>query len=79
MFWTDVGSVPQILRASMDGKSRVVVASHLENVVALAVDRVADLLFWAQPTQIESSDLDGKGRYVIVEHKKEYVECFEVT
>jgi chemotaxis signal transduction protein len=63
----------------MDGKSRVVVASHLENVVALAVDRVADLLFWAQPTQIESSDLDGKGRYVIVEHKKEYVECFEVT
>jgi chemotaxis signal transduction protein len=64
MFWTDVGSVPQILRASMDGKLRMVVASHLENLVALAVDKVADLLFWAQPNQIESSDLDGKGRYV---------------
>jgi hypothetical protein len=62
MFWTDVGSVPRILRAAMDGKSRVVIVSHLENLVALAVDRMADLLFWAQPNKIESSDLDGKGR-----------------
>lgn len=62
MFWTDVGSVPRILRAGMDGKSRVIVVTHLENLVALAVDRMADLLFWAQPNQIESSDLDGKGR-----------------
>ncbi|KDR08547.1 Low-density lipoprotein receptor-related protein 6 [Zootermopsis nevadensis] len=66
MFWTDVGSVPRILRAGMDGKSRVIVVTHLENLVALAVDRMADLLFWAQPNQIESSDLDGKGRKVLV-------------
>jgi len=66
MFWTDVGPVPQqILRASMDGKSRVVIAADLDNVVALAVDRMADLLFWAQPNKIESSDVDGKGRYEI--------------
>jgi hypothetical protein len=66
MFWTDVGPIPQqILRASMDGKSRVVIAADLDNVVALAVDRMADLLFWAQPNKIESSDVDGKGRYEI--------------
>lgn len=66
MFWTDVGPVPQqILRASMDGKSRVVIAADLDNLVALAVDRMADLLFWAQPNKIESSDVDGKGRYEI--------------
>ena len=66
MFWTDVGPVPQqILRASMDGKSRVVIATDLENLVALAVDRMSDLLFWAQPDKIESSNLDGKGRYEI--------------
>jgi Low-density lipoprotein receptor repeat class B. len=66
MFWTDVGPLPQqILRASMDGKSRVVIAADLENLVALAVDRMADLLFWAQPNKIESSDVDGKGRYEI--------------
>jgi hypothetical protein len=49
----------------MDGKSRVVIAADLENVVALAVDRTADLLFWAQPNKIESSGVDGKGRYEI--------------
>ncbi|KAJ4450925.1 hypothetical protein ANN_02360 [Periplaneta americana] len=54
---------PRILRARMDGKSRIVIASEIENLSALAVDRVADLLFWAQPNQIESSDLNGKGRY----------------
>lgn len=62
MFWTDVGSVPRILRAHMDGKSRVVIAMDLENLAALAVDRKADLLFWAHLQQIESSDLNGKHR-----------------
>ncbi|XP_069679259.1 low-density lipoprotein receptor-related protein 6 [Periplaneta americana] len=66
MFWTEVGQAPRILRARMDGKSRIVIASEIENLSALAVDRVADLLFWAQPNQIESSDLNGKGRKILV-------------
>jgi hypothetical protein len=78
MFWTDVGPVPQqILRASMDGKSRVVIAADLENLVALAVDRMADLLFWAQPNKIESSDLDGKGRYEVYVFQFRTWKCIE--
>ncbi|KAJ9592050.1 hypothetical protein L9F63_001429, partial [Diploptera punctata] len=62
MFWTDVGSVPRILRAKMDGKSRMVIVSDLGNLAALAVDRTSDLLFWAHLQKIESSDINGIGR-----------------
>ncbi|XP_063231013.1 low-density lipoprotein receptor-related protein 6 isoform X2 [Bacillus rossius redtenbacheri] len=70
MFWTDVSAKPRILRALMDGQKRSVIVQDLDSFAALAVDRNDDLLFWAHLNKIETSDLSGKHRRVLVVYER---------
>lgn len=62
LFWTDVGSQQAIIRARVDGSERIVLASKLEGVTALAIDPYLDLVFYAHGKRIDSMDLNGNHR-----------------
>ena len=48
MFWTDLGSVPKIERASMDGTGRLILhVGYVKHPTALAVDLPSRTIFWA--------------------------------
>lgn len=64
LFWTDAGSQQAVIRARMDGSDAVVLANKLEGIMALAVDPVANLLFFAHGKRIESIDIHGENRLV---------------
>ncbi|RWS07607.1 low-density lipoprotein receptor-related protein 4-like protein [Dinothrombium tinctorium] len=69
LFWSDWGSLPKIERSYLDGSNRrVIVASGLGWPNGLAVDYEARRLFWAdaQLDRIESTDLSGKNRKVVI-------------
>lgn len=65
LFWTDVGSQQAVIRARMDGSEAVVLANKLEGIMTLAVDPVANLLFFAHGKRIESIDIHGENRLVV--------------
>lgn len=69
MFWSDWGATPRIECAHMDGSNRKTIIS--EGLVwpnGLAIDRPSGRLYWNDANQktIESSDLDGHNRKIIV-------------
>ncbi|XP_078669811.1 low-density lipoprotein receptor-related protein 4-like isoform X3 [Branchiostoma floridae x Branchiostoma belcheri] len=69
MYWTDWGSTPRVERANMDGTDRqVLVSTNLGWPNGLTIDKVAGRLIWAdaRTEKIESSDLNGKNRNVLV-------------
>ncbi|XP_042158737.1 low-density lipoprotein receptor-related protein 2 isoform X5 [Oncorhynchus tshawytscha] len=48
MYWSEVGSDPQIERSAMDGSERKVVLTHgLSWPVSLSVDTLTDRIYWA--------------------------------
>ncbi|KAF4523621.1 hypothetical protein B566_EDAN010130, partial [Ephemera danica] len=69
MFWSNWGKVPSIEQADMDGHNRItVVSENLGWPNGLAIDRPAGRLYWndGKLKTIESSELDGTGRHVVV-------------
>lgn len=62
LFWTDVGSQQAVIRAKMDGTSRLTLARHLEGVTSLAIDPISNLVFFAHGRKIEFFDINGKNR-----------------
>lgn len=63
MFWSEIGSTPQIERAAMDGsKRKVVVSQGLSWPVSLAFDLLDNRIYWADEKLrcIGSASLDGE-------------------
>ncbi|XP_078656500.1 low-density lipoprotein receptor-related protein 2-like [Branchiostoma floridae x Branchiostoma belcheri] len=85
MYWTDWGSDPKIERAWMDGQHReVIVGDNITWPNGLAIDFVSRRLFWLDGKKgtVESSDLLGGDRMVIIEHPASHLfglEVFEDT
>lgn len=70
LFWTEWGHNARIERADMDGEHRTAVVT--EGLIwpnGLTIDLFADRIYWndAKVEAIESSDLQGQGRKVIVD------------
>ncbi|XP_061183615.1 low-density lipoprotein receptor-related protein 2-like [Saccostrea echinata] len=68
MFFSDNDLNPRIEKASMDGKNRtVIVHTSLIRILALSVDTVNDLLYWADSGRqtVEVSHFDGSNRRVL--------------
>lgn len=66
-YWTDIGT-DTIERASMDGKSRMVLHnSSLSNTYAITIDYENQELYWADSTlnKIEKSDTNGSNRVTL--------------
>ncbi|XP_056013210.1 low-density lipoprotein receptor-related protein 4-like [Ostrea edulis] len=73
MFFSDNGPNPRIERASMDGSDRVVIAhTGLIRVLALSVDTVSNILYWADNGRykLEACNYDGSSRRVVIRIKK---------
>ncbi|XP_074659834.1 low-density lipoprotein receptor-related protein 4-like [Tubulanus polymorphus] len=71
IYWTDWGSPPKIERAFMDGTNRkVLVHDDLGWPNGLTIDFEDKRLYWvdAQLDRIETSDMHGRNRIVLVDH-----------
>lgn len=69
LFWTDVGAQPVVESGSLEGESRVIIAST--NLVApsgLTIDFTEDRLFWCDQRRgvVETASLDGSHRQVLL-------------
>eukprot|EP00111_Clytia_hemisphaerica_P010998 TCONS_00032248-protein len=70
MYWTDWGAKPCIKHATMDGLNpKIIIGTGLGWPNGLAVDKDENQLFWADALfdRIESSDLDGNNRKIILQ------------
>lgn len=65
LFWTDMGRKMRVMQSKMDGKERVVIAADLEPT-GLAVDTVANVVYWAHGKLIERADFNGGNRRILV-------------
>lgn len=71
LFFADWGHSPRIERSLLDGSERKsIINSELGFPTGLAIDFQTKKLFWADALQdkIETSDLDGKNRKVVIPH-----------
>ncbi|KAJ8919440.1 hypothetical protein NQ315_016538 [Exocentrus adspersus] len=69
MFWSDWGKQAKIEAAHMDGSNRItLISKKLSWPNGLAIDRPSNRLYWndAKLNTIESSDLQGNGRKIII-------------
>ncbi|KAK6619502.1 hypothetical protein RUM43_012259 [Polyplax serrata] len=70
MFWSDWGKKARIEQADMDGKNRkILISNDLDWPNGLAIDRPGGRLYWndGKRKTIESSDLQGRERRIIVQ------------
>lgn len=68
MYWSDVGAVDHIERASMDGTSRIVLHSTtLTTPYGLTLDIDTQTLYWTDYSRnvLEKSNADGTNRVVL--------------
>uniref|UniRef100_UPI00358F15AE low-density lipoprotein receptor-related protein 4 isoform X2 n=1 Tax=Myxine glutinosa TaxID=7769 RepID=UPI00358F15AE len=71
LFWTDWGEQPKIERSLLDGSDiRALVTTNLGWPNGLTLDYDLERMFWvdAQLDRIESSDLEGNARQVLLDH-----------
>ena len=69
MFWSDVGLVPKIEVANLDGSGRkALVKSKLFWPTGLAIDTVTDRLYWCdmKENEVETVFTDGTDRRVVL-------------
>lgn len=72
LFWTDIGAHPVVESASLEGKSRVVIAStNLVSPSGLTIDFTEDRLFWCDLRRgaVETAALDGSHRQVLFDNQ----------
>jgi hypothetical protein len=65
LFWTNTGINPRIESSSLQGFSRLVIASsHLLEHSGITIDYLTDTLYWCDAKQsvIEMANLDGSNR-----------------
>ena len=68
LYWTDIGTVDRILRASMDGSSMAVLHdTSLSLPYSLTMDYDSQILYWADYSlnKIEKSNADGTNRAIV--------------
>ncbi|XP_028393318.1 low-density lipoprotein receptor-related protein 2-like [Dendronephthya gigantea] len=72
MFWCDVGLVPKIEVANLDGTNRKVFQSKVSWPTGLAIDTVADRLYWCDMKEntVETVSTDGTDRRVVLTSKQ---------
>ncbi|KAL8560666.1 hypothetical protein ACOMHN_053326 [Nucella lapillus] len=76
LYWSEWGKKPKIQRANLDGSDRLVlVDSNLGRPRGLAIDMTEGRLYWGdvQMDRIETSDLLGRDRRVLVEENMPYI------
>lgn len=73
MYWSDWGSQACISRAAMDGTRRNIIVAKVGRANGLTIDYVQHRLYWTELGQhvIESSDLTGKERAVVISENLE--------
>jgi hypothetical protein len=68
MFWTDLGVMPQIECASMDGSDRhVVISSSISHPVGITIDYNEQRIYWSDSElyRLEYCDYDGRNRFIV--------------
>ncbi|XP_059081389.1 low-density lipoprotein receptor-like [Tigriopus californicus] len=71
MFFSDWDTPPQIVRVGMDGSERrPIVTKDIHWPNGIVVDIVSERIYWAEAffNRLESADLNGEDRRVILEH-----------
>lgn len=68
MYWSDWGSQTCISRAAMDGTHRNIIIAKVGRATGLTIDYIQRRLYWTELVHhvIESSDLNGQQRVVII-------------
>lgn len=61
IFYTDNGTIPQLVRTRLDGSHRVVI-TKTSDIAAIAVDTENDLIVWAHGHSISISNIDGENQ-----------------
>ncbi|XP_022088888.1 uncharacterized protein LOC110978300 isoform X2 [Acanthaster planci] len=82
LYWTDWGDNPQIERCGTDGSGRrVLVDTYLKWPNGLALDPQGQRLYWcdAYTDRIESSDLLGEGRRILIDLSEQNIEPFDIA
>ena len=70
MFWSDVGLVPKIEVANLDGSdSKVLIGSELFWPAGLAIDTITDRLYWCdmKENEVETAFINGTDRRVVLD------------
>lgn len=70
IFWTDVGTEPQILRSRLDGSHRITIKKLTTNVTAIALDLDTDMVIWAEANKVYTCNIDGENQYPIHSENK---------
>ncbi|XP_025837382.1 low-density lipoprotein receptor-related protein 6 [Agrilus planipennis] len=65
LFYTNVGTVPSLIRTRMDGTQKIVIFKG-SDIAAIAVDAENELIVWAQGQNIYMSNIDGDNHYVVL-------------
>jgi len=68
LYWTDIGTLPRIERASMDGNLRTVIHdTDITSPSALTIDYGSQTIYWADFTldRLEYSNVDGSNRKLL--------------
>ncbi|XP_038051569.1 uncharacterized protein LOC119724541 [Patiria miniata] len=81
LYWTDWGANPKIERSSIDGSGRrTLVNTRLKWPNGLALDPTGQRLYWcdAFTDRIESSDLQGGDRKILLDLKHQQIEPFDI-
>ena len=84
MFWSDIGLVPKIEVANLNGSDRqVLVGSELFWPTGLAIDTVTDRLYWCgmKENEVETVFINGTDRRVILDSnqlKREFSEPYSI-
>ncbi|CAG9761873.1 unnamed protein product [Ceutorhynchus assimilis] len=65
LFYTDVGTSPQLIRTRLDGSHRIII-TKADDIAAIAVDTENDSIVWSQGHSIYISNIDGENKHVVV-------------
>jgi hypothetical protein len=71
LFYSDWGRQPYISRAGMDGSLHIKIIRHdIKWPNGIAIDTTLKRIFWSDAhfDRLESSDFNGDGRKVLLEH-----------
>nr|XP_034837843.1 very low-density lipoprotein receptor-like [Maniola hyperantus] len=81
MYWTDVGTVPKIERAGMDGTHRQIIVSNVSSPNGVVLDLVRERIFWVDSKlhEISSCNYDGTARRVILHSRSFLPYPFSIT
>ncbi|XP_077129136.1 low-density lipoprotein receptor-related protein 1B isoform X2 [Ranitomeya variabilis] len=81
LFFTDYGNVAKVERCDLDGRNRTrIVVSKIEQPIAITLDLVSRLIYWADIylDTIEVADYEGRNRHVVL-HGQEVSQVYGLS